>query len=80
MRKKTVQSGIARSFQNAAPYLSVVYAFFGSIIFFGYLGYLADEKWHQKPLFLITGVFLGFALGFYRMIKLITEQENTKKK
>ncbi len=64
-----------RAFQKAAPYLSMVYTLFGAIIFFGYLGHWADKHWNHAPLLLIAGVFLGFALGLYRMVK-VTKNMN----
>lgn len=79
MRKEKTQLEIAKAFQKAAPYLSIVYTFFGSIIIFGYLGYWLDGKWNKSPLFLIIGVFLGFALGMYNMIRVITELERKDK-
>ena len=63
------------AFQKAAPYLNIVYTFFGSIILFGYGGYLLDEWLDRAPVFLISGVFLGFGLGFYRMIKVVKDLE-----
>ena len=80
MKKKSVSGQAANAYQKAAPYLNIVYSFFGGIILFGYLGHVLDEKWNQRSLFLIIGVFLGFALGFYRMLKLIGELERKKKK
>jgi len=63
------------AFQKAAPYLNMVYTFFGSIIILGYLGYLLDEYLQKRPIFLISGVFLGFILGFYSLIKTINQLE-----
>lgn len=79
MKKKSETKEITNAYQKAAPYLNVVYSFFGGIIFFGYLGYWLDEKLQQRSLFLIAGVFLGFALGLYRMVKVINELERKKK-
>lgn len=80
MIKKNKQANESvRAFQKAAPYLNMVYTFFGAIIFFGYLGHWADEHWSHRPLLLILGVFLGFALGLYRMVKVtknINDSEN----
>lgn len=79
MKKESGSGQITGAYQKAAPYLNVVYSFFGGILLFGYAGYLLDEKWHKRSLFLIIGVFLGFALGFYRMLKVISELEQKKK-
>lgn len=60
-----------RSFRKAAPYLNIGYTLAGGILLFAYIGYLIDEKTQQAPLFLVLGVFLGFGLGFYNMIKVL---------
>lgn len=79
MKNKSSSGQIRNAYQKAAPYLNVVYSFFGGIILFGYLGHVLDEKWNQRSLFLIIGVFLGFTLGFYRMLKVIKDLERNKK-
>ena len=63
------------AFQKAGPYLSIIYAFFGAIILFGFVGYKLDVYFGKSPLFLILGVFSGFGLGFYRMIKVVNDLE-----
>lgn len=63
------------AFQKAGPYLSIVYAFFGAIILFGFVGFKLDSYLDKRPLFLIIGVFSGFALGFYRLIKVVKDLE-----
>lgn len=75
MKKQKLNLGreTASSFQKAAPYLNIVYSFFGGIILFGYGGYLLDDYLDKRPLFLIIGVFTGFILGFYRLIKVVKD-------
>lgn len=36
-----------------------------SILFFMGMGYLADQKAHTRPLFLLIGLGIGLAAGFY---------------
>lgn len=79
MKNSQSQKEAAGAFRRAAPYLNIVYTFFGAIIFFGYLGYWLSEKYTLGPYPLVAGVFLGFALGFYRMMKVINQLERTKK-
>ena len=79
MKNNQAQRKAAGAFRNAAPYLNIVYTFFGAIIFFGYLGNWLDGKFEMRPWFLISGVFIGFALGFYRMMKVVNELEREKK-
>ena len=33
-------------------------------------GYLLDQRWGTSPVLLIIGVFLGFAISLYSIIKL----------
>jgi len=73
--KKENQKDIVSSFQKAAPYLNIVYTFFGSIIILGYVGFLLDDYFQKRPIFLISGVFLGFILGFYNLIKMVNQLE-----
>lgn len=73
-KPKKVNEAVS-SFQKASPYLNIVYSLFGGIILFGYAGYSLDEYLQKRPLFLIIGVFTGFLLGFYRMIKVIKDLE-----
>ena len=75
MKKQKLKLGseTTSAFQKAAPYLNIVYSLFGGIILFGYGGYKLDEYLGKRPLFLIMGVFIGFMLGFYRMIKVVKD-------
>jgi len=59
VKKNQTQREAAGAFRKAAPYLNIVYTFFGAIIFFGYMGYLLDERYMMRPYLLIAGVFLG---------------------
>jgi F0F1-type ATP synthase assembly protein I len=34
----------------------------------GGLGYAADSWWDTSPVFLLTGLFLGIAAGFYAIV------------
>jgi len=80
VKKDQTQREAAGAFRRAGPYLNIVYTFFGAIIFFGYIGYVLDEKFLLRPYLLIAGVFLGFGLGLYRMIMVVNQIESTKKK
>jgi F0F1-type ATP synthase assembly protein I len=79
LKNNQTQKEAAGAFRKAAPYLNIVYSFFGGIILFGYFGHWLDEKLETHSWLLIAGVFLGFALGFYRMIKVINELDREKK-
>lgn len=43
-----------------------------SILLFLYLGKWVDQKLGTAPVFLIIGVFVGAAAGFYTMIRALT--------
>lgn len=45
----------------------------------GYGGYLLDKKWDTLPWCLIIGVFLGFALGMYRVWQEVKKAQKKKK-
>lgn len=77
--KRRQRREIAAAFQKAGPFLSIAYAFFGGILFLGYIGYRLDLKFGKSPLFIVTGVFAGFILGFYRLIKVVNELEKDRK-
>ena len=78
--KQENRKDILNAFQKAAPYLNIVYTFFGSILILGYVGYLLDEYLQKRPIFLISGVFLGFILGFYNLIKIVNHLEKKDRK
>lgn len=62
-----------QAFRKAGPYLNIGYTLLGSILFFAYLGYWVDKWSGKKPIFLITGLFLGLFGGFYNMIKVLQQ-------
>ncbi len=45
-----------------------------STALFGWLGTLLDERLGTGPLFVLTGVFLGFGAAFYSMIRKLTAE------
>ena len=53
--------------------MNIGYTLLGGIVVFGYLGSLLDKKTDSAPLFLIIGLFIGLALGFYNMVKVLNQ-------
>ncbi len=43
--------------------------FAATVVLFAFAGRWLDERWNTSPWFLLVGVFLGFGLGLYSMIK-----------
>ncbi len=73
--KNKQQLDIHKAFQAAAPYLNMAYVMIGSILILGYLGYYLDKKLQTSPLLLLVGVFLGFGLSIYNLIKVINHSD-----
>jgi F0F1-type ATP synthase assembly protein I len=55
--------------QRAGPAATASYTLIGGILLLGGLGYAADEWWQTSPWFLLTGLLLGMAAGFYAIVK-----------
>lgn len=45
------------------------YGLVGAIIIFGAMGYAADRLWSSSPRYVIIGLVIGIALGFYNLVK-----------
>ncbi len=74
-KKRFTPEDIHKAFQAAAPFLNIVYVLLGGILFFGYIGHYLDSKIKTSPLLLIFGVFLGFGLGLYNMVKVLKQYD-----
>jgi len=55
--------------QRAGPAATASYTLIGGILLLGGLGYWADETWGTSPRWLLTGLVLGIASGFYAIVK-----------
>ena len=44
------------------------------------LGYWLDNRWNTTPWFLILGVFAGFGLGFYIILRAVKTMEAEQQK
>jgi F0F1-type ATP synthase assembly protein I len=55
--------------QRAGPAATASYTLIGGILLLGGLGYWADETWGTSPGWLLTGLFVGIAAGFYAIVK-----------
>ena len=48
-------------------FVGIAAEFFSPIIGGAIAGYYLDEHFHTDPVMAVVGVFLGIALGFYRL-------------
>jgi F0F1-type ATP synthase assembly protein I len=55
--------------QRAGPAATASYTLIGGILLLGGLGYWADLTWGTSPWWLLTGLVLGIAAGFYAIVK-----------
>jgi len=67
------QKKINRAFGTAGPYMSISYFFMAGIGLFGFIGYRVDLSYNTKPIFVLVGMFAGLALGFYNMMKVLSQ-------
>jgi F0F1-type ATP synthase assembly protein I len=62
-----------RAFQEnvhrAGPAATASYTLIGGILLLGGLGYWADLRWGTSPWWLLTGLGVGIAAGFYAIVK-----------
>lgn len=74
-RDKEKQQEINKAFAAAGPFLNSTYFFISAMALFGYAGYKLDQYYNNTFLFLLVGLFTGFALGFYKLYKDISHME-----
>ena len=67
---------VRSAFKKAGPYINIGYILIGSVIFFAWLGFKADKHWEMEPLFLLIGLFFGFGLGLYNMLKVLKQTKD----
>jgi F0F1-type ATP synthase assembly protein I len=56
------------SLQRAEPRIVASYALVGAILLLGGVGYAVDYWGHSRPWGLLTGLVVGFVLGFANLI------------
>lgn len=64
---KFLQENLRRS----GPAVIAGYTLIGAIALFGGVGYALDAWRGTSPWFLVTGLLLGVAVGFYELAKLV---------
>jgi hypothetical protein len=65
----------ARAFQQnvvrSAPVAAASYTLIGAIVLLGGVGFLLDRWLGTLPVFLIGGLLLGIAVGFYELVRAV---------
>ena len=57
--------------RESGPAAAASYSLIGAILLLGGLGYFLDKYLNTRPWLLLVGLFLGLAVGFYGLIKVI---------
>ena len=73
--KKENQKEISSAFSKAGPYLNITYFFISAMSIFGFIGYKIDQSYGFDSVFLLIGLFIGLALGFYNVYIVISQIE-----
>jgi F0F1-type ATP synthase assembly protein I len=77
-KKRDFLSRSARSLQeNVSSSGSVAgasYTLIGGIILLGGIGYAVDQWRGTSPWFAVAGLFLGIIVGFYELIKTVSQK------
>jgi F0F1-type ATP synthase assembly protein I len=58
-------------FRESGPEAAASYSLIGAVLLLGGLGYLLDKYLNTRPWLLLAGLFLGIAVGFYELIKVV---------
>lgn len=69
--------------REKSPYFHLAmdfgYTLLASVLVFGYFGYWLDNRYDKSPLFLISGIFLGLAVGFNSLFRRLNMLEAKRK-
>ena len=77
--KPESDSGIAKSFRDAGPYLGLGLQLAVTIVVMLLIGDWLDKKFGHKYLFTLIFAFVGISAGLYNMLKTISELEKRNK-
>lgn len=78
LNKKSTNKDVNSAYSKAGPFLSIVYFFIASIFLFGFIGYKIDQAFGYDFVFLLTGLFAGFTLGFYKLYIIVKHMDEDK--
>ena len=68
------ERGVGRGYGTGYAIVSAGFALAISILFFAWLGHLADKALHTAPLFLLIGLAVGLVAGFYAFWRKISAE------
>ena len=81
MAKKKRGFSISRSAESlqenvtsAGPVAGAAYTLVGGVILLGGIGYAIDQWRGTSPWFAVAGLFLGIIVGFYELIKTVSQR------
>ncbi|MDP2365120.1 MAG: AtpZ/AtpI family protein [Ignavibacteria bacterium] len=77
--KPESDSGIAKSFREAGPYLGLGLQLAVTIVVMLLIGDWLDKKFGHKYLFTLIFAFVGISAGLYNMLKTIAGLEKRNK-
>ena len=79
VQKPESDSGIAKSFRDAGPYLGLGLQLAVTIVVMLLIGDWLDKKYGYKYLFTLIFAFIGISAGLYNMLKTISGLEKRSK-
>ena len=60
-----------------AKYMGMGFNMFAGVAIFGAIGYFVDRHWGTSPIGLIGGTVLGMVVGFYTVLKELSQTDKT---
>lgn len=77
--KEQKKENLRGVYADLGPLLGLGVQLAATMVLMVYLGQWLDEKYNQKPLFIIICSILGLTAGMYNLIKTLNEFEKKKK-
>jgi F0F1-type ATP synthase assembly protein I len=77
-KEENSAASLARAYRDAAPYLNIGWHFLASILLGVWAGYELDQKFDTGAVYTLLGAFLGLAVGFLNLYKIVMELKSKK--
>ena len=78
--KKPSGDSQADAMIKAQPYMDAAWQFIGGVLMGALAGWFADKKLHTTPWLLVVGLFLGFAAGFFSLMRVLARLDAQARK